>query len=406
MKQICSYFLGDPKKHIKGKNITELCKLTGIKSRQTIYDYLNRGIEAGIKGIKKDSESGRYERVEITTDEKFELFCKNNPITQDALIKDWISSSLATGGFSGSGVVAAKAHIRAVFKLCNYCKVNPLQLIQDKDLTGSFLEKYLAGLRSGDIPRMNLRHNSSPEVTFYPIMMGVRSFVQSQGLHLRKGLGGIWNAKTKGHGNHADIKLTPEQFSLMEKYLMEHGGIDSDLYRLVWIGIESCARKEALLNIPLSYTVDDADPDNITYFMEAVESKTKHIKQGRQTKHITRKRTQDSLDFLSQRPNKNLIWDEEVTKEVKYKKTLLQLKQLWQAIGCTSYYFFEEPFHSLRHIGAHYWLKATNYDYEFVAMIGGWTTTSELKESYGEIPPEVVAAKMREFRVKIKDVGI
>ena len=157
---------------------------------------------------------------------------------------------------------------------------------------------------------------------------------------LKKGEKGIYCAKVLGHGNYADVRLTKEQFVLMEDYLLKNGGIDSDLYRLVWVGIESCARKEALFTIPLSWSIDDEDPENKTFFLTATEKKTKHIKKGKQTKHITRKRTQDSLEFLKDRNTSSLIWEEQISKSGKYLKLLQQLKKLYKAIGCTNHYFF------------------------------------------------------------------
>ena len=44
----------------------------------------------------------------------------------------------------------------------------------------------------------------------------------------------------------------------------------------------------------------------------------------------------------------------------------------------------------LRHLGAHYWLSKTNYNYGIIAEVGGWHTIDELKKSYGQIPPEKI----------------
>jgi len=44
----------------------------------------------------------------------------------------------------------------------------------------------------------------------------------------------------------------------------------------------------------------------------------------------------------------------------------------------------------LRHIGAHYWLSKTNYNYGIISEVGGWNTIDELKKSYGQIPPEKI----------------
>ncbi len=374
-------------------------------TRQNIYNYLDRGIELGIEGIKKDEKTGHYERAETTQQEKFEKFSESHPIVEDPLVQDWISHGLNNAGFSGDGFVNSSSHINAIEKICNFCKVTPRQLIQEKDITGKYLKKYLDGLRDGTIPRRTNRVNSSARTAFYPVLMGVRDFVQFHGISLRKGEGGIWNAKVRGHGNYADIRLTDEQFVLLEDYLMKHGGIDSDLYRLVWVGIESCARAQALLTTPLDYTKDDPDPANITYFLTMVEQKTKHIKNGKQVKHITRKRTQQSLDFLKARGTSNLIWEEKISQQGKYLKLLKQLKEMWKAIGCTHHYFQEHPIHALRHIGAHYWLKASEYEFNWVADIGGWSTV-ELKASYGEIPPEIKARKMKKFRKNLQNMGI
>ena len=42
-----------------------------------------------------------------------------------------------------------------------------------------------------------------------------------------------------------------------------------------------------------------------------------------------------------------------------------------------------------RHLGAHYWLAKTDYNYGIIAEVGGWHTIDELKKSYGQIPPEI-----------------
>ena len=404
-REICALFLGNPNKHLKGKSITEIAEMTD-NTRPTIYSYLNRGVELGIDGIAKDEKTGHYERVEITQQEKFEKFSESHQIVEDPLVRDWVLHGLNNAGFSSTGAVATKSHIRAIEKLCNFCKVTPRQLIQEKEITAKYLEQYLDALRDGTIERRQNKVNSSPESAFIPVKMGVRSFVQFHGISLRKGEGGIWNAKVRGHGNYADIRLTPEQFLLLEDYLLKNGGIDSDLYRLVWVGIESCARANALLTTPLSYSVDDTDPENVTYFLTVIESKTKHIKGGKQTKHITRRRTQQSLDFLKDRHTTSLIWEEKISQQGKYYKLLDEMKKLWKAIGCNDHYFREHALHALRHIGAHYWLNASNYDYDFVADLGGWTTTTELKASYGEIPPEIKSRKLAQFRNKINNVGI
>ncbi len=98
-------------------------------------------------------------------------------------------------------------------------------------------------------------------------------------------------------------------------------------------------------------------------------------------------------------------------------------KQLWKALGkipdwdeCvakknegykeTGNYFFDHSIHALRHIGAHYWLSLTDYDYGIVAEIGGWMTIDELKKSYGAMPPEMKYKKVRAAQSKAMAVTV
>lgn len=53
-------------------------------------------------------------------------------------------------------------------------------------------------------------------------------------------------------------------------------------------------------------------------------------------------------------------------------------------------YFQQHSSNVLRHLGAHYWLSKTNYNYGIIAEVGGWHTIDELKKSYGKIPPEKI----------------
>jgi hypothetical protein len=66
-----------------------------------------------------------------------------------------------------------------------------------------------------------------------------------------------------------------------------------------------------------------------------------------------------------------------------------QLKQIYSHLGKNSY-FQDRPSHALRHIGAHYWLSKTNYNFGLIAEVGNWNTIDELKKSYGQIPPEKI----------------
>jgi len=67
-----------------------------------------------------------------------------------------------------------------------------------------------------------------------------------------------------------------------------------------------------------------------------------------------------------------------------------KLSQIYKHLGRNTNYFLQHATHVLRHIGAHYWLSKTNYNYGIISEVGGWNTIDELKKSYGQIPPEKI----------------
>ena len=64
----------------------------------------------------------------------------------------------------------------------------------------------------------------------------------------------------------------------------------------------------------------------------------------------------------------------------------------YRQAGLVEDYWSLRPFHSIRHIFAHYWLRKTNFNYEQVAKQGHWGATTELKRSYGQLPNELFYA--------------
>ena len=67
-------------------------------------------------------------------------------------------------------------------------------------------------------------------------------------------------------------------------------------------------------------------------------------------------------------------------------------KKCYNDVGLSDPYWRLRPFHSIRHIFAHYWLRKTNFNYEQVAKQGHWGATTELKRSYGQLPNELFYA--------------
>jgi hypothetical protein len=123
--------------------------------------------------------------------------------------------------------------------------------------------------------------------------------------------------------------------------------------------------------------------------MTAFETKTEHIRGGKWKKFITRKDTQTSIDLLRSR-DCNTIFESNLSKLKFIKDIHEKLFLIYKHLGKTDSYFSSHPTHVLRHIGAHYWLSKTNYNYGIISEVGGWNTIDELKKSYGQIPPEKI----------------
>jgi len=123
--------------------------------------------------------------------------------------------------------------------------------------------------------------------------------------------------------------------------------------------------------------------------MNVIESKTSHIRGGRWTKYITKKEVQQSIDLLRERGH-NKIYESKASKYAFQIEIREKLIQIYKHLGKNTHYFLNHHTHVLRHIGAHYWLSKTNYNYGIIAEIGGWNTIDELKKSYGQIPPEKI----------------
>ena len=104
------------------------------------------------------------------------------------------------------------------------------------------------------------------------------------------------SGKIISHGQYADIRMTHNELEIADSFIKEKWGIDSDIYRIFWVGIESCARKSALLEMKCQWTehVNQSIHKKI-FCMTAYESKTSQIKGGKWSKYIIREDTQKSL---------------------------------------------------------------------------------------------------------------
>jgi len=400
-KHIVELLTGNPQKNVPPMSVTDVAKRLGI-SRETVYQYRKKAIELKEVELNDDGSIKVNQHLEELKD--FIAFTDAHPITSDPIVDGWISRCRVMGHGS-NGVKQLKKHVQYIQKLCNVLRIKPIQLTIDLSTAEKYAQAYYDKLANGEIERNITHTKSSVASAFYPMRMAIRhlmQFNQRNPITIPRGSGGILSGKTIGHGDNADVELTDDQIHAAEKYIVDNYGLDSDIYRVFFVGIESCARKEALLDMKLEWTEDTEEENGATFttfYMQVVESKTEHIGGGKFDKFVERAKTQESLRLAKAKGYTHLWNSKEMSKDKAYRILTQQLKEVYKAVGCTKPYFFEHAMHSLRHIGAHYWLRKTDYNYGFVAVIGGWHTIDELKKSYGKMPPHVIKKLMKKNRL-------
>lgn len=363
--------------------MNQIAKKIGMSRQQTIR-YRDLAIKVGKLAVDEN-------RKEIIPDQikKWQEFriLRKDEFTKKPLVKEWITDLLTRK--QGKPIKTWKKDVVTLRKLCNTCQINPEQLIIDKQTTEKIVKNYaeLCMFNNTFKKVQKIQGNSN---TIHVAVMVVRNFCAYYNITWPRGTSGIMSGKVVGHGKYADIRMTSNELDRADKFIKKKWGIDSDIYRIFWIGIESCARKTTLLEMKCEWTKHINKKTGKTIFsMIAFESKTDHIKNGKWAKYITRKDTQHSLN-IHKRNEFSWIWNHLGSRWSAENKMRKQLREIFKHVGKIDDYYYTNPFHSLRHVGAHYWLEKSNYNYGFVAKVGGWHTIDELKKSYGEMPPEFI----------------
>lgn len=366
--------------------VHDVAKRLGF-SKDTVYTYIQNAVKEGLISYGRNGHLSIP--ANLGTELGFRRFSKLHPITTDPLVAEWKQDLLTRK--QGESLVSWKNRIRSLESVCNNCNVNPKDLLVSQRKTEKILKDYVQLYLEGKVkqsPRSGNKASRNIKHIVYTKAQAIRDFCGYYNMTWKRGAGGVMSQAVPNHGMYADIRLNDKELDEADRYIKEKWGLDSDVYRWFWIGIESCSRLEALYAMKLDYTKHVGMNGKITFIMTAYESKTRQIKKGKWIKYITREDTQKSIDLLKGRGGTR-IYESQVPKH-KFKRQINDaMKDVYNHVGKIEY-FEEHPTHVLRHIGAHYWLARKNYNYGLVAVIGGWHTIDELKKSYGEMPPEKV----------------
>ena len=407
--KVAELFLGNPEKHIEPHNITSIGRVIGYTSRDSVYRFMNRAAELGL--LQKKGK--QFVKPETSPENEFKAFSKEHPIINDPIVTEWYEGLQAKN--HGEGIAIAPALLTRIETICNTCHVTPSQLISSKANAVEIKKNFLKAYREHRvISKRNMTYKAEIANIDYSYSYAIASICQKFGVSWERGTAEM-SRKVVGHAKYGDIRLTDEELEKADNYIKEKFGIDSNLHRTFWIGVETCARHEALFEMELDYTKHTSPRTNkTTYYMTAYESKTKHIKGGKMTKYIKRADTQKSIDFLKERGGTKIYEITDLSKVKTIEQIKFQMLDLYIFLGKitnigdlyekrkqghkkTGNYWFDHWLHALRHVGAHYHLFKTKYNYGYVAVLGGWHTIDELKKSYGEMPPEVLDSLLEEF---------
>jgi biotin operon repressor len=383
---------------------SEIGQALGV-SRIQVWKYLDALAQDG-KLQKKDT--GYILKTKETEAAKVFLDLDTDTwINSYSCVRSWVDDLLVRK--NGKPLKAWRRNVTFVKGLCELLKIAPDALITKSIQDERDPSKVLSGHKVTDmwltkfaLKFQELKPNSSPKA----YVMAVRNFAQFHGIHWQRGISGIASGKKESYGNYAHVKLSVEQIEKGgEIALTELPVSDDDFFcrqdiHDIWNwGIETCARRESILLTRINrIEVHDTYISAIMY-----ESKTETDWE----KFIMRPQVQAEIKIrIEQRKAQGkrfLFIDNEGFSTKYYQELCNKLRFIYGRLGVLEQepYFDNKPVHALRHIGAHYWLGLTNYNYALVAEIGGWKTIDILKDCYGKMPVEFKVRAIQEAGAKL-----
>jgi len=337
---------------------SEIAKVIDL-SRYSVYNYIKKLYQ---RGDLAKLPSGHLALPKVD-EREFRMFNKHHEITSDPLVSEWLDDLLTRR--QGLPIKSWRIRLCSVEVVCNTCKVSPSDMIISTKQTEKIMREFAMHFQNGDVVRSKMGGKSlGMNSTIYVKVQGVRDFCAFHDITWRKGVRGIMSQKVSNHGKYPDIRFTDEEFEAADKFIKERWGLDSDVYRWFWIGVESCARFNALYNMKNDWTKIKRKSGGVVFLMSVFESKTEDIRGGKWTKYITRPDTHKSLELLKER-NCDRIFESKLPETTFKRKITQNISEIYAHLGKKEPYFQHHPSHALRHLGAHYWLAKNQAQKEF-----------------------------------------
>jgi len=410
-QQVAQHLLGDPNNGIEPLTITETQTEMGFAKNDSVYTYKELAVEAGYLSIDQNGDAILPQK---SPEEKWRIYSETHKLATDPLMIRYLDKESSKGG--GVGVKMTQTNFNMLERFFNTVRITPKELVTNKIIPNQVIpaktqnevveywrDEFLKAFRNRTDWQRKKINRGSIQVLTLRLNYALVSFCSGHGITWVRG-DPVMSRKIVGHAKYSNIRLTTEEFPLADQWIIDHYGLDSNLYRWFWVGVESCGRSgktvkdSGLYGMKLQWDLlkskSKSGEERTTFYMQMYESKTKNVKDGMWFKWIKRTKTQESLLALKKRGGTR-IYQSDLSKTNFLDQMNAQLKELYTFLKKDpDSLFFKKPSHSLRHLGAHYWLSKGKYkNHVEVSKLGGWNTIDEMIKSYGEFPPE----KMNEY---------
>ena len=349
-----------------------------MKDRSTIVRYLQQMeqlIEDSPYKIKR-SETGRLQNSpQVEAAREYADLSKSDFVSSYPSVRRWLEDMSVRK--DGKPLAQMADHVTRLKVICDTLKVSPETMILERVLENG---KRLSARESVEETYKQFAiefaktHTTTPQV----YKMSIRNYAMACG-----------------------IKLTDDQ--IKQAVIVARVQLKDELAaRWFRLGIETCARNTALATIPIDSIEVHPKTDKSEAFLtvRATETKT----QTTWTKFFVDPTAQEmALAQIEDQKASNhpTLFLDGMSIKAFQSDMNARIKAVYSAMGLTDPYFFAHPTHALRHCGAQYWLRITNWDYDLVGIIGGWKS-SVLKEAYGARPAESILEAVNEATRRVR----
>lgn len=298
-----------------------------------------------------------------------------------------------TGGRPLKGWKFVLATIKSA---CDQLRVLPTAFLQD----GPTTEKLVT-----DLSVLRQQKGLSPEsLTAYS--KAIVRLCGLRGIVWQRGAQGVMSRKKVFYAQHSDIARTDKELEADRQWLSQN----SDQWTLTVFdyAVETCARANGLLTTRVRYL----DEQEGGYLLAKVyETKTEKLWKKYLLRSFVKEEVRAQLTKAQAQHAEYLFLTDGLNLAKALAKLRREMRRLYAANGLheknrdreggaeeVASYVMRKPIHTLRHIGAQYWLRLTGFNYGLVAEIGGWDDVQELKKSYGAMPESYVVAAILQAR--------